>query len=170
MLRFVCGEISLVHAMGSNAVRGFEVEDTAAAVLRFADGAVGTALVSDTATSAWHWEMSSGEQDQFPRQATQSHFLSGRHGSLSLPDLAYWSYRGERGWHVDIGQEQTSEHKADPYTVQLQHFAAVTADREVRLCSALDGLRRPQATLEISEAAASGKSVPLARSMAACTA
>jgi predicted dehydrogenase len=161
MLRFLCGEISSVQAMGSNAVRGFEVEDTAAAVLRFANGAVGTVLLSDTATSAWHWDMSSGEQDQYPRQSTQSHFLSGTHGSLSLPDLEYWSYKGPRSWHAEISKEQTQVHKADPYTAQLQHFAAVIAGTEAPLCSALDGLRTLQATLAVSEAAISGQAVTL---------
>ncbi|NVO04600.1 MAG: Gfo/Idh/MocA family oxidoreductase [Rhodoferax sp.] len=161
MLRFLCGEISSVQAMGSNAVRGFAVEDTAAAVLRFENGAVGTVLLSDTATSAWHWDMSSGEQDQYPRQATQSHFIAGTQGSLSLPDLALWSYQGERSWHAEISLEQTPVHKADPYTAQLQHFAAVIAGTEAPLCSALDGLRTLQATLAVSEAAASGQTVNL---------
>lgn len=161
MLRFLCGEISSVQAMGSNAVRGFAVEDTAAAVLRFANGAVGTLLLSDTATSAWHWDLSSGEQDPYPRQATRSHFLSGTHGSLSLPDLEYWSYRGERSWHAEISKEQTLVHRADPYSAQLQHFAAVIAGLEAPLCSALDGLRTLQATLAVSEAAASGQAVTL---------
>jgi predicted dehydrogenase len=161
MLRFLCGEITSVQAMGSNAVRGFAVEDTAAAVLRFENGAVGTVLLSDTATSAWHWDMGSGEQDQYPRQSTQSHFLSGTHGSLSLPDLAYWSYKGQRSWHAEISKEQTFVHKADPYTGQLEHFAAVIAGTETPLCSALDGLRTLQATLAVSEAAASGQAVTL---------
>jgi predicted dehydrogenase len=87
--------------------------------------------------------------------------LSGTHGSLSLPDLAYWSYKGARSWHAEISQEQTLVHKADPYTAQLQHFAAVIAGAEAPLCSALDGLRTLQATLAVSEAAASGQAVTL---------
>ena len=161
MLRFLCGEMISVQAMGSNAVRGFEVEDSAAAVLRFESGAVGTLLLSDTATSAWHWDMSSGEQDQYPRQATQSHYIAGTHGSLSLPDLAYWSYKGVRSWHAEISKEQTAVHKADPYAAQLQHFAAVIAGTETPMCSALDGLRTLQATLAVSEAAATGRAVTL---------
>ena len=161
MLRFLCGEISSVQAIGSSAVRGFAVEDTAAAVLCFQNGAVGTVVVSDTATSAWCWDFCAGEQDQYPRQATQSHFLSGTHGSLSLPDLEYWSYKGQRSWHAEISKEQSFVHKADPYTGQLQHFAAVIAGTEAPLCSALDGLRTLQATLAVSEAAASGQAVTL---------
>ncbi|WP_342620903.1 Gfo/Idh/MocA family oxidoreductase [Rhodoferax sp. GW822-FHT02A01] len=161
MLRFLCGEITTVQALGSNAVRGFEVEDTAAAVLRFANGALGTVVLSDTATAPWCWDFCAAEQDQYPRQNVQSHFIAGTHGSLSLPDLQLWSYRGERSWYAEMTQEKTFVHKDDPYTMQLQHFAAVIAGAEAPLCSALDGLRTLQATLAVSEAASTGNTVQL---------
>ena len=68
MLRFLLGEVTEVQAMDSHAVRGFEVEDTAAAVLRFASGALATVIVSDATTSPWCWDMCAGEQGQYPRQ------------------------------------------------------------------------------------------------------
>jgi predicted dehydrogenase len=46
-LRFICGEIVEVQASTSNKVRGFGVEDTAALLLKFANGAIGTVTVSD---------------------------------------------------------------------------------------------------------------------------
>ncbi|MFM2036158.1 MAG: hypothetical protein RL459_1423 [Pseudomonadota bacterium] len=162
MLRFICGEIVEVQAIGSNAVRGFAVEDTAAAVCRFANGALGTLVLSDTATSPWCWDMCAGEQGQYPRQNVQSHFISGTHGSLSLPDLALWDYRGERSWHAELTVEQARVHQQDPYTLQLQHLAAVIAGTETPICSALDGLRTLQATLAVSEAAQTGRAVQIA--------
>jgi len=162
MLRFLLGEITSVQAVASHQARGFAVEDTAAAVLRFASGALGTVMVSDAAASPWCWDFCAGEQDQYPRQNVQSHFISGTHGSLSLPDLALWNYRGERSWHAELTLEQTMVHKADPYSWQLQHFAAVIDGREAPLCSALDGLRTLQATLAVHDAAVSGHSVQLA--------
>src|SRR4029077_20310972 len=50
-LRMVVGEIEIVQAAASNGVRGFPVEDTAAAVLTFANGALGTFIVSDSTAS-----------------------------------------------------------------------------------------------------------------------
>ena len=159
MLRFLCGEITEVQALSSNAVRGFAVEDTAAAVLRFASGALGTVVLSDAAASPWCWDFCAAEQDQYPRQDVQSHFIAGTHGSLSLPDLALWNYRGERSWHAEMTLEKTFVHKADAYSRQLQHFAAVIEGREAPLCSAVDGLRTLQATLAVAEAARSGQAV-----------
>ena len=52
-LRFICGDIVSVQAMTSNAVRHYPVEDTAAILLRFASGALGTLTVSDTAVAPW---------------------------------------------------------------------------------------------------------------------
>ncbi|MFM7025381.1 MAG: Gfo/Idh/MocA family protein, partial [Limnohabitans sp.] len=74
MLRFLLGDVCEVQAMDSHAVRGFEVEDTAAAVLRFANGALGTVVLSDTAAAPWCWDFCAGEQEQYPRQDVQSHF------------------------------------------------------------------------------------------------
>jgi predicted dehydrogenase len=154
MLRFLVGEIHSVQAADSRTIRGFEVEDTAAAVLRFEGGALGTVLVSDTAASPWCWDFSAAEQGQYPRQDTPSHFIMGTQGSLSLPDLALWHYQGERHWHAELSREQTMVHAANPYERQLLHFAAVIAGEQAPLCTALDGLRTLQATLAILDAAA----------------
>ena len=161
LLRFLLGEVVSVQAVASHGVRGFDVEDTAAAVLRFASGAVGTVTVSDAATSPWCWDFCAGEQPQYPRQAVQSHFLSGTHGSLSLPDLSLWHYRGERSWHAEMTLERSTVHAADPYTRQLAHFGAVIEGREAPLCDALDGLRTLAATLAVRDAADSGQAVNL---------
>jgi predicted dehydrogenase len=159
MLRFLVGEIDSVQAIDSHAARGFEVEDSAAAVLRFANGALGSVLLSDATASPWCWDFCAGEQGQYPRQQVQSHFICGTQGSLSLPDLALWNYRGERSWHAELTREQTMVHLADPYTLQLEHFAGVIEGREAPLCSALDGLRTLQATLAVHDAAVTGRAI-----------
>ena len=147
LLRFLAGEVEEVLSATSNAVRGFAVEDTAAAVLRFAGGALGTVLASDATPSPWCWDFCAGEQPLYPRQAVQSHYLAGTQGALSLPDLALWHYAGERSWHAEMTREQTVVHASDPYTRQLAHFLDLIEGREsVPLCSAEDGLRTLAAT------------------------
>ena len=157
MLLFLLGEVRAVQGRLSSAVRGFEVEDTASALLEFACGTQAVMTVSDTAASPWSWDMCAGEQAQYPRQNVQSHFLSGTHGALSLPDLALWHYPGERHWHQEIMREQSAVHDIDVYTQQLQHFRAVAEKREQPICSALDGWRALQATQALLQAAHSGQ-------------
>lgn len=161
ILRFLCGEIESVFAYGSNAIRNFDVEDTAAVAIRFASGAVGTVTVSDTTVAPWIWDFSSGESERFPRQKTDASFISGDQGSLTLPGLEFWSYRGTRSWHEPISMERTVPYLHDPYDEQLRHFAAVIAGQEAPICSARDGLATLQAAAAVNESVAAGLPVRL---------
>ncbi|MDR3096853.1 MAG: Gfo/Idh/MocA family oxidoreductase [Paraburkholderia sp.] len=154
IMRFLLGEIVEVQAQTSNGVRGFEVEDTAAVLLRFASGALGTLVVSDTAAAPWNWDLAAGEAAHYPRQQENTHFLIGTDASLTLPQLDIWEYRGARGWHEPLTVERSTPHMGDPYHEQLRHFAAVIAGEEAPLCSADDGARTLAATLAVQRAAA----------------
>ncbi len=157
MLRFLVGDVAEVQALASNQVRGFGIEDTAAALLRFANGALGTVVVSDTTAGPFCWDFTANEQDQYPRQEVQTHFIMGTHGSLSLPNLEVFSYKGERHWYQEMALEKSFVHKQDAYTLQLQHFKAVIDGRELPLCSAQDGVGTLAATLAVRDAALLGR-------------
>ena len=163
LMRHLYGEIDSVQALVSNAVRGFEVEDSAVVALRFRSGALGTVTVSDTAVSPWNWDLSAGEAERFPRQDVNAHFYSGTEGSLTLPRLEVWRYRQDQGpaqgWHDPLTMERTAVHSGDPYDEQLRHFAAVVEGREAPVCSALDGFRTLAATLAVTQSATSGRPV-----------
>ncbi len=161
LLRFLLGDIRTVQAVSSNAVRGFEVEDTAAVVVRFASGAVGTLTVSDAAVAPWNWDLSAGEAAHYPKQDVDAIFITGTEASLTLPQLQVFTYRGKRGWHDPLTQERTPVHRQDPYVEQLRHLRAVAEGREAPVCSGADGLRTLQATLAVHEAARSGATVVL---------
>jgi len=100
-LRLLCGEITNVEARTSNATRGFEIEDTAALVLTFASGVLGTFLVSDTVASPRSWEQTSQENPQYTTYETEDcYHLAGTMGSLSLPTMKIHSYARpeDRSW------------------------------------------------------------------------
>jgi len=160
-LRFLFDDIASVQAMTSNAIRGFDVEDTAVVLLRFRNGALGTVTVSDTAAAPWTWDLSSGEAERFPRQDVNSHFLSGTEGSLTLPRLEYWHYRRAKGWHDELTHERNALHFGDVYDEQLRHFRAVIEGEEKPLCPAADAARSLEATLAVRAAAQSGQMVHL---------
>jgi predicted dehydrogenase len=80
------GRIVRVQAVTSNATRGFPVEDTAAMVFTFANGALGTFLLSDTAASPRSWEQTRGRTPATPGTTTRTATTSpGRRGHSPCP-------------------------------------------------------------------------------------
>lgn len=170
LIRFMFGEIHSLQAVSSNAIRGFAVEDTAAVLLRFHSGAIGTISVSDTAVSPFSWDLASGEfdlmletSDQMKRQKVSTHFFAGTEGSVTLPTLEYYNYRGvaEPGWRSDLNAEFLAAESADTYLRQIEHFARVIRREQAPLVSGMDGMRTLQATLAVKEAAATGHTIVL---------
>src|SRR4029079_17696479 len=92
-LRAMVGEIIAVQAFASNAMRKFEVEDTAAINLRFANGALGSFLLSDTAASPKSWEQTSRENKDYATYPEQdAYVIIGDRGSLAVPTMRLHVY------------------------------------------------------------------------------
>ena len=137
-LRFICGEIADVSAALSSAARGFVVEDTAAVTFCFANGALGTATLSDATPAPWSWEISSGENSVYPRQNENCYFFAGTAGSLALPRLDLWSYKGKPSWWEPLTRSIIDAAPADPLLEQLRHFIAVIRGECAPIISASD--------------------------------
>lgn len=160
-LRFVCGEIASVQAMVSNVVRGFPVEDTAAITLRFVGGALGTVTLSDAVPAPWSWELTTGESPIYPQRPENCYLFAGTAGSLTVPKLELWRYRGEQSWTAPLEKEKIEVAAEDPLTRQLRHFARVIRGEESPRVTGADATRTLAATLAVSESAASGRAVML---------
>ena len=158
-LRFICGEITEVQALTSNRVRGFAVEDTAALLMRFANGALGTMTVSDATPAPWSWELASGENPAYPKQDQPCYIFSGTAGSLSVPTMELWSYAQQPGWYAPLSRETVTPPAFDPLIEQLRHFCAVIAGREQPLISAEDAMGTLAVVEAISEAARTGQAI-----------
>jgi len=158
-LRFICGEIIGVQALTSNKVRGFAVEDSAALLLTFANGAIGTVTVSDATPAPWSWELASGENAAYPRQDQPCYLFAGTKGSLSVPTMQLWSYPGESGWYAPLARADVVTGALDPLAEQLRHFLAVIARRETPLISVEDATRTLAVVEAVSEAARTGTRV-----------
>ncbi|MFC7397780.1 Gfo/Idh/MocA family protein [Chelatococcus sp. GCM10030263] len=170
LIRYVFGEIDSLQALSSSAVRGFPVEDTAAVLLRFRNGALGTISLSDTAASPFSWDLASGEFDQMAgttgklqRQKVSSHVFSGSEGSLTLPDARHFGYRGdtEPGWLSDLNEDRLALASESAYHRQARHFASVSLREEEPVINGRDGLRTLEATLAVRTASESGSTVQL---------
>ncbi len=156
-LRMLCGEIETVQAQASNAVRGFAVEDTAAAVLRFKSGALGTLICSDTASTPWSWEWGSRENPSFPYDGENCFMLAGTKGSLAVPGLVHrWHEAGAESWHTPLTQKRLHVAPADAYTEQMKNFAGVIRGTEQPVLSGREGMMTLAATLAITKSAKAG--------------
>lgn len=165
-LRTLCGEIASVQALASSATRGFEVEDTVAVGLRFASGALGTFLLSDTAACAKSWEQTSGEDRSYASYPDEDcYVVAGTKGSLAVPTFRLKTYAGERSWWKPFVEEQISVARDDPLQRQLAHFCAVVRGDAQPLCTASDALQTLRVTLAVAQAATAG--VPVDTSPAA---
>jgi len=163
-LRMLCGEIVAVQAFKSNATRGFAVEDTVAINLRFANGALGSFMLSDTAACARSWEQTAQENKAYPSYGDEDcYVVTGTHGSLSVPTMRLKTYpRDEdRSWWKPFEVGTVGMLRDDPLKHQMEHFGAVVRGEASPLVTARDGLRNLQITEAIAEAAASGRVIEL---------
>ena len=159
-LRYLLGEIVAVQAMASNAVRGFDVEDSAVISLRFASGALGSFTLSDTAASPRSWEQTSGENHAYDAHpAEDCYFITGKHGSLAVPSMRLWTYEGEHSWFAPLTLNELPSPRTDPLAHQLDHFCEVIRGHAAPLVSVRDAVQSLRVTLAIIEAASSGNTI-----------
>jgi predicted dehydrogenase len=164
-LRALVGDIVEVQAMSSNAVRGLAVEDTVAIGLRFANGVLGTFLLSDCAASPRSWEQTSGENHAYDHHAElDCYVLSGTQGSLMVPTQRVYHYDGERSWMAPLSLTTLARPAVDPLVRQLAHFCAVIRREAEPVVSAASACQTLRATLAVAEAARSGQLIRLAAS------
>ncbi len=161
-LRMLCGEVASVQALESNAVRGFEVEETSALLLKFRNGVLGTITVSDSVAAPWSWELTSGENPAYPHMHEPCYMLGGTRGALSLPDMRLISHGGAPGWMQPMQVEFAKTQPADPLRRQIEQFCRVVTSGEAPWVSGRDGLETLRVILAAKEAAATGKSVMVA--------
>jgi len=159
LLRHLCGEVRAVSGIKSSARRGFAVEDTAAALFEFDNGALGTLICSDAGFSPWTIEQGSGENPMFADTGQSAWRLVGTRGSLELPVLRHWkpAVPGAIGWDRPIVSEALTVPYHDPFQAQLGHFQRLVRLDESPVVSVLEGARTLAATLAVALAGAAGQ-------------
>lgn len=152
-LRYLCGEITRVQAMPSNARRGFEVEDTVGILIAFENGAVGTFILSDAAGSCKSWEQTARENTDYHYDADEHcYHIAGTAGSLSIPTMELRTFAGEASWWAPMRTEKMPRRVDDPLVRQLSHFCGVVRGEAAPLVSVYDGLQNLKITEEIARA------------------
>jgi len=162
LIRHLCGEITSVQAQSAPSSRGFENEEVAGAVLRMANGSVGTLTVSDGVVAPWSWEMTAREYPVYPPTNQSCYLIGGSEGSLSLPDLTFWNQNGQRDWWEPINATTVTRQASNPLDNQIAHFLAVIAGDEAPLVSGIEGTRTLQVIEAIQKSAATGRAISVA--------
>ncbi|MBF9033119.1 Gfo/Idh/MocA family oxidoreductase [Rhodobacterales bacterium HKCCE2091] len=162
LLQYFCGPVAKVHAAESNAIRGNEVEETAAILLTFANGVLGTVNVCDSAVAPWSWELTARENPAYPATGEDCYWIAGTHGSLSLPNLALWQNPGKRSWWEPISATRMVFDFTDPLILQAEQFGRVVRGEEPPLVTGRDGLAALAVIEAVKASAASGQTVEVA--------
>jgi predicted dehydrogenase len=163
-LRYLCGEITAVQAMASSSARGFDVEDTVGIAMAFANGALGTFLLSDAAASAVSWELTSGENPAYPNAPdVDCYVVAGDVGSLGVPTMRILAYEGQPSWWEPLRSSVIHVERRDPLAEQLAHFCSAIREDAAPLVTAWDGVQDLVVTEAIAEAARTGAVVPTPR-------
>jgi predicted dehydrogenase len=161
-LRSLVGEIVAVQAFASHATRGFPVEDTVSINLRFANGALGTFLLSDTGASPKSWEQTARENDAYASDPDEDCYtVIGTRGSLGIPTMRVKRYddTSSRSWFTPFVTRRVGFERKDPLAVQIEHFVTVIRGEAKPLVTARDGLQNVRIVEAIAEAARTGGAV-----------
>ncbi|GKT45494.1 1,5-anhydro-D-fructose reductase [Colletotrichum spaethianum] len=142
LLHHLLGPITRVHGEKTTSERDHEAEEGAALTLRFKSGVVGTFLISDNVPSPYSFEAGTGENPLIPKTGQNFYQVFGTEGTLSVPDMSIWSYKGtsKKSWHSELGREKAPVDDAIPFELQLAHFCRVIAGEESPSCSTQAGL------------------------------
>ena len=155
-LRFICGEIEHVYAITSSATRRFEVEDTLSISIAFENGALGSMILSDTASAPWTYELTTGENPYFPKVEENCYYFAGTLGALSFPQMEHWYYKDEKiGWQYPLEKSKLGASHADPLEAQLEHFGRVIQGDETPLVNGQDATRSLAVVLAVLASAES---------------
>ena len=121
-----------MQACASSATRGFEVEDTAAIVLRFASGALGTFMLPDTAAPARSWEQTSQENADDESYADEDcYVVAGTRGSLAIPTMRLKTFGGTqtRSWFEPYDSGVVTVDRQDPLSMTAPTWCSARCTR-----------------------------------------
>ena len=158
----VCGDIDRVQAASARIGREFDFDDTAAVLLHFRNGALGTIVITESTPSPWSWEASVSEGMGFHNAGRDHARFVGTEASLSFPSMTTWSYDvadGEPGWKTPLHMKRIDVECNDPYVDQIAHFARVIRGLETPHVSGAGGLRSLAVVAAVIRAARTGEIV-----------
>jgi predicted dehydrogenase len=164
LLSYFFGPVASVTAQKSTKSRGGPLEDTAAIIIEFTNGCIGTFLLSDAGASPWSFEAGTGENPMIGQTGQDYVRMIGDAGALSFPSLDLWlPPKGKAAeWRVALKHNAAPRFEpTDPLEQQINRFAAAINGEPADLCSAMQGHNALAATLAAAYSADLGRRVAL---------
>lgn len=173
LFRYLFGEITRVYLeLGPN-LRGYDVDETGAATIRFASGTVGTYVFSDNAVSPFSFEGATGENPTLvPWSGGNVYRILATKGSIELPSFKryYYSGVGEDNWSDKLSVDEELDpsrnferfqytHANAPFTRRLEHWADVIEGVTSPNCTLRDGVMATAVLDALVQSGASGMPV-----------
>lgn len=147
------------------------VEEGAAIMLQFANGVVGTFIISDNVHSPFGWEAATGDNPLYPPAPSviDSYRIFGTGGTLTEPDGTLWTYDEaeaeklglEVGWNVPIRRSVLKTGDGIPFKQQVEHLSRVVRKGEIPRCAAEDGLAAVKVCEAVTRALVAGDGIPI---------
>ena len=162
LICYLLGSVNSVHALISNSVRKYKVEDTAIVNLVFKSGTLCTLNVSDTIVAPWSYELTSGENPAYPITNQSSYYIGGTKGSVQFPNLKHWYNKKERSWWKKIFHKDENT-RSSKYTLvnQINHLCDVVNKKIKPKVNGDDGLISFKIIDAILKSSKSGKKIKI---------
>jgi predicted dehydrogenase len=161
LMHLLIGPIKRVVAIGRESSLNAGVEGIVSASLEFTNGAIGSITVSDEVCSAGSWEVSSGENEAFPKyEHGFSLMIGGAAGAISLPQCILLEDIVGGDWKHPMNQHQMELPVEDPLVNQLNHFIdvilgidepQVTVTNALANLAVIEAIKKSLATGSITE-------------------
>ena len=142
VLRYLLGEVLEISGITTSLLGGNSVPSSLGCLLKFENDVICTLNASDKVVSQANWYVTAGESEKYSKTGQSCLWIGGTEGTLSIPDLAFWSYGNtEASWDSRLQIEKIqSNARVSSVVAELFDFESVIQGKKTPVCSGEDAL------------------------------
>lgn len=142
VLRYLLGEVLEISGITTRKFLGNSVPSSLGCLLRFENDVICTLSASDEVVSQVNWYVTAGDSDAYSKTGQSCLWIGGTGGTLSIPDLAFWSYgEADPSWDSRLQADQIKlDSMTSSVVAELLDFESVIQGKKTPACSAEDAL------------------------------